>query len=66
MATWLGHLVRALSFVHQLDVSQIDEWGGAVATFLRRWAQQRSLLGRGDDLLAAIANQTEGRPVSSV
>jgi hypothetical protein len=55
-ATWLGHLVRALNFEHQLEP---DEWRAPVAKFLTRWYEQRTLLDHDDDLVIAIANQTE-------
>jgi len=56
-ATWLGHLIRALNFAHQLG--DPSEWGEAVATFLVRWEQQRALLGRDDELILAVASQVE-------
>ncbi len=56
-ATWLGHVIRALNFVHQLvDPSQ---WGEDVAKFLKRWQEQYELLGRGDELIMTVANQVE-------
>jgi hypothetical protein len=55
-ATWLGHLIRALNFAHQLDPK---EWGDAVVTFFIRWQQQYALLGRGDELIMAVASQVE-------
>jgi hypothetical protein len=56
-ATWLGHIVRALNFAHQL--AGPGEWGPDVARFLVRWQEQRTLLGRGDELIAAIASEAE-------
>jgi hypothetical protein len=56
-ATWLGYLIRALSFAHQLG--EPSEWGDAVATFLVRWHTHHALLGRGDELIMAVANELE-------
>jgi hypothetical protein len=56
-ATWLGHLIRALSFAHQLG--DPSEWAEAIAKFLVRWQEQRALLGSGDELIMAVASQVE-------
>jgi hypothetical protein len=57
-ATWLGYLVRALSFAHMLDPS--DASGRVdVARFLMRWAETLPVLGRADDLVEAVAGQAE-------
>jgi len=56
-ATWLGHVIRALNFAHQLG--HPSEWGTDVAKFLTRWQEQRALLGRGDELILMVASQTE-------
>ena len=56
-ATWLGYLVRALSFAYMTDPS--DATGREVARFLIRWTDTRPLLGRPDDLIEAVAGQTE-------
>jgi hypothetical protein len=57
IATWLGHLIRALNFIHQLG--EPSDWGEDVARFLVRWQEQRVLLGRGDELILAVANEPE-------
>jgi hypothetical protein len=57
-ATWLGYLVRALSFAHMLEPSDATN-REAVGRFVIRWARQRALLGRAGDLVEAIAAQTE-------
>jgi len=59
IATWLGHIVRALSFMHHYDGSD-PSCLPSIAEFLRRWEQQESLLTDPDELVAVIANQTEG------
>jgi hypothetical protein len=56
-ATWLGYLIRALNFQHQLGAP--TEWGDAVAKFFVRWQEQYELLGRGDELIMAVASQLE-------
>jgi phosphotransferase family enzyme len=56
-ATWLGQLLRALNFVHQLGGP--GEWGDSVAAFFVRWQEQYELIGRGDELIMAVANQRE-------
>ncbi len=59
LATWLGHLVRALNFDHHLDLTADEASAKQVATFLQRWLEQKTLLDRPDDLVEAIASQTE-------
>jgi hypothetical protein len=56
-ATWLGHVIRALNFAHQLG--DPSKWGEDVAKFLGRWQEQYALLGRGDELIMAVASQVE-------
>ena len=57
-ATWLGYLIRALSFAYMLDLS--DATGrDDVARFLIRWTGTHALLGRADELVEAVAGQTE-------
>jgi hypothetical protein len=57
-ATWLGYLIRALSFAYMLDPS--DATGrDDVAHFLIRWTGAHALLGRADELVEAVAGQTE-------
>jgi hypothetical protein len=56
-AIWLGHLSRALDFVHMLDGSTpelVAEWHGYIVELLDQWQQRRELLGSGDDLIDAI------------
>jgi hypothetical protein len=59
-ATWLGHLIRALNFDHHIDLEADAVSAKQVATFLRRWIEQKALPDRPDDLVEAIANQREG------
>ncbi|HEV3168841.1 MAG TPA: phosphotransferase [Actinocrinis sp.] len=57
-ATWLGYLIRALSFAYMLDPSHATGKDD-VARFLIRWTDTHLLLGRADELVEAIAGQTE-------
>lgn len=56
-AIWIGHIIRSLNFAHQLG--DPIEWSDAVAKFVMRWHEQRALLGRDDELILAVASQTE-------
>ena len=60
-ATWLAHIVRALNFAHQLDDTGPDapEWSRGIARFLVRWQRHASLLSRPDELIDAVASETE-------
>lgn len=56
-AIWIGHVIRALNFAHQLG--DPSEWGEAVAKFFLRWHEQFALLGRSDELILTVASQVE-------
>jgi len=58
-ATWLGYVIRALNFVHMMGEESVEECRQAVAEFLVRWAEKCPLLDDPDELVAAIADQTE-------
>lgn len=59
-ATWLGYVIRALNFVHQLeDHDDLIDSHTSVAQFLTRWATKRDLLTDPDALVAAIAAEKE-------
>ncbi len=60
-AIWLGYVVRALNFAHQLDDTGSDaaEWSRGIAEFLRRWQRRAALLDRPDDLIEAVASENE-------
>lgn len=57
-AIWLGHVIRALSFAYMLDMAEARH-REAVARFLMQWTEKRTLLGRGDELVEAIASDVE-------
>lgn len=58
-ATWLGYPIRALNFVHMMGEADFDQCRGDVAQFLVRWTAMSSLLDDPDELVVAVANQTE-------
>ena len=58
-ATWLGYPIRALNFVHQMGEADADSCRKDVAQFFVRWSETRSRLDEPDELVVAIANQTE-------
>jgi hypothetical protein len=57
--TWLGYPIRALNFVHMMGEADFDQCRGDVAQFLARWVEMRPLLSDPDELVVAVANQTE-------
>ena len=58
-ATWLGYPIRALNFVHMMGEADFAECRKDVAQFLVRWTEMRALLADPDELVAAVADQTE-------
>jgi hypothetical protein len=60
-AIWLAHVVRALNFAHHLDDTGPDaaEWSRGIAQFLVRWQRHAALLDHPDDLIEAVASETE-------
>jgi hypothetical protein len=58
-ATWLGYPIRALNFVHQMGEADAEQCRKDVAQFLVRMSEKGALLGDPDELVAAIADQTE-------
>jgi Ser/Thr protein kinase RdoA (MazF antagonist) len=57
-ALWLGYVIRALNFVH-MNEAGYEDLDRDVAQFLVRWSQKHSLLNDPDEIVAAIANETE-------
>jgi hypothetical protein len=58
-AIWLGYAIRALNFVHMMGEDQAAECRTDVARFLTRWFDKRTLLDDPDELVVAVAGQTE-------
>jgi hypothetical protein len=60
-AIWIAHVVRALNFAHHLDDTGPDaaEWSRGIAQFLMRWQRHAALLDHPDELIEAVASETE-------
>jgi hypothetical protein len=58
-AAWLGYVLRGLNFAHQMGAADADTCRRNVAEFLVRWAEKLPLLDDPDELVAAIADETE-------
>lgn len=57
LATWVGLVARALSFVHAVEgagPSFVDEWQGYIVDILKAWQELGAHLGKGDDLIDAL------------